>query len=313
MPKYLTVAQYQRSADGMATASVLASEVLASFIQRAEADVDSYMGFDLLLGGFEPHTAWYQEAWNQHSLKTRIPNTPVPVRNVSAYKIQVSNVSTAGAGFFAQINPGDIVFNVQAGYVEIVPLTAVTYALTPVLIALGMQPPVVQMDYEVGFFLAVRGDTLYDTGDHTTYRATRGFWAQTYTQAINIRPLILPPVPPVIYANANPVASANYSVNYTEGSVTFTTAQTSLPSITADYTYQIPDPVKAATIAQTSYLIGQSDLNSLGMQGVMTAHNDHQEIRRDYPTRDTQFSVTHPALCRTALGLLMRYGEQPIA
>jgi len=282
--------------------------VLANFIARAEADIDAYMGFELSLGGFEPHFAWYQEAWNQQTLKTRIPNTPVPVRQVTRYRIQVSNVSTAGAGFFANINTGDVTLNIFGGYVEIVPLQAVTYAMTPVLVALGLNPPVVQMDYEVGYNLAAFGDTLYDTGDHVNFRALRGFWATGYTVALSIQPFLLPPSTPVIYVNGAPVGS--YTINYAEGLVTFNSMTTG--TVTADYQYVIPDPVRAATIAQTSYLIGQADLNALGMQGILLARNNTQELRRDSITHDNAFSIQHSGMSRTASNLLDQYRAIPI-
>lgn len=304
MGRYLTPSQYSRSADGMSSAIGMSAEILDSFIQRACADIDGFMGFDPLLGGFDPHNAWYQEAWNQKTLKTRIPNTPVPIRNINRYRIQVSNVSTAGAGFFANINSGDCTFNIFGGYVEIVPLQAVTYAMTPVLVGLGMNPPVVQIDYQVGYYLPSFGETLYDSGDHTTYRSLHGFWASNYNTALSIQPFQLPPVPPVVYINGT-AQNGNYTINYVEGTVTFNAEQATSISVTADLTYQIPDLVKAAAVAQTSYLIGQTDLNQLGMQGIDLARNDHQEIKRYKSDRD--------GLCPTAKQLLDQIVEIPIA
>lgn len=277
MPKYLTPTQYQRSADGMITADGMPLETLASFIQRAEADIDAFMQFDPNQGGFEPHVVWYQTAWDHKNLKTRIPNRPVPIRDVNRYRIQVSNVSQAGAGFFANINKGDVVFNLFDQYIEIVPLQSITYSMTPVIIALGLNPPLVQVDYEVGFYLGAFGDTLYDVGDGLHFRSLRGFWASTYTMAAFAWPNLLPSVPPVVYVNG--VVANAYTVNYTEGQITFSTSQSG-NSVTADYTYQIPDLVKAATIAQTSWVIGQSDLNYQGLSGIESAKNDDQTIRR---------------------------------
>lgn len=281
MPKYLTPMQYWLADDGLATAQppTMALQTIARYIQRAEAQIDSFLGFDLRLGGFEPHTAWIQAAWDYRTLKTRIPDDLVPVRQALRYRIQVSNISAAGAGFFATINTGDVAYNTFGGYVEIVPLQSITYAMTPVLIEMGMRPPVVQLDYEVGYYLAATGDPLYDLGDHQTYRAVRGFWATSYDQAASIQPLTLPPVPAVVYVNGV-AQTTGYTVDAAEGSVTFTTAQAAAASVTADYTYQIPDVVQAATIAQTSFLFGQRDLNLAGMNGVMMSKNDHQVLHR---------------------------------
>jgi hypothetical protein len=314
MPKYLTPGQYLRSSDGMQTAAGLSQEVVATFIQRAESAIDNtIMQFDPLLGGFEPHTVWYQKQWDYASLKTQLPNRPVPIRDVSRYSIQVSNVSQSGAGFFANINKGDIVFHVFDQYIELVPLQSITYSMTPVIIALGLNPPIVQVEYSVGFYVPVFGDTLYDSGDGLTFRAIRGFWANTYAMAAFAQPQTpsaIPPVPPVVYSNGVVVSSANYTVNYTEGQVTFNTSQTG-NTITANYTSQIPDLVKAAAIAQTSWIIGQADLNALGMAGIDSAKNNDQMIRRPYTRRSIpgqKFSVSHEAL-----ELLAGYQQMAIA
>jgi hypothetical protein len=291
MPRYLTPQQYLRSSDGMETAKGMTQETVASFIQRAESDIDyTIMQFDPLLGGFDPHECWYQQAWSPTTLKTRIPNRPVPIRNVTRYRIQVSNVSQAGAGFFANINIGDVIFQVFDQYIEIVPLQSITYAMTPVIIALGLNPPIVQVDYQVGFYIASYGDTLYDSGNGLTFRSLRGFWATTYTMANFAQPNKMPPIPPVVYVNGIVVSSATYTLNATEGAITFLTSQAG-NTVTADYTYQVPDLVKMATIAQTSWIIGQADLNALGMSGVEYAKNNDQLVRRMRQSQKESVSI----------------------
>lgn len=301
MSKYLTPSQYLRSADGMQTAAGLSQETIAWFIQRAESDIDyTIMQFDPLLGGFEPHQCWYQQQWDNNTLKTQIPNRPVPIRNVTRYRIQVSNVSQAGAGFFANINIGDIVFHVFDQYIEIVPLQSITYAMTPVIIALGLNPPIVQVDYEVGFYIPYFGDTLYDSGDGLTFRAIRGFWATTYGMAQFAVPNQVPQVPPVIYSNGSAIAPSNYTLNAIEGQVKFNSSQAG-NTITADYAAQIPDLVKTAAIAQTSWIIGQSDLNALGMNGIEYAKNNDQAMRRIRPVRGVQAKESVSYVAQEAL------------
>jgi hypothetical protein len=289
----------------MYTAESMTEDTLASFIQRAESDIDTYLKFDLLLGGFEPHTIWYQEAWDHVTLKTSIPNKPSPIRRVTRYRIQVSNVSQAGAGFFANINEGDIVFHVFDQYIEIVPLQSITYSMTPVIIALGLNPPIVQVDLETGFYIPAWKDRLYDSGDSLTYRSLRGFWADTYTMSIFAWPRVLPAVPPNIYVNGV-LQTTGYTVDYTEGTVTFNSTQAG-NTITADYTYQIPDPVKHATIAQTTWLIGQADLNSMGFSGLESARDDRQEAKRMKPMAGT------PNMSPAAASALSPYVDIAIA
>ena len=287
MPKYLTVLHYQAADDGVSLSN-LSNASLARTIARAESDIDAFVGFDLKQGGFEPHQVWLQSKFDERTLKTRTPNYPVPIRQVTRYRIQVSNISTAGAGFFANISPADATLNVNDGYVEIIPLQSITYSLSPVLVQLGLRPPIVQMDCEVGYFLAAFGDTLYPVDDqYLTFAALRGFWAQTYTQSLASQPNQLPPIPPVVYVNGVAQATSVYSINYNEGSVTFATQQLNA-SVTADYTYTIPDNIRDATIARTTYLLGQRALNQAGLQGLDFARTGDQQIKRHANADQTQ-------------------------
>lgn len=308
MAKYLTVNQYLAADDGVPFVSTLPVTTVARMVARAESAIDSYMGFDLRLGGFEPHTAWVQFPWDYHNLRTRVPNIPVPIRTVTRYRIQISNISTAGAGFFANINAGDVAYNVFDSYVEIVPLQAVTYSLVPVIVQLGLQPPIVQMDYEVGYYLPSFSEPFYDSGDGKTWRALRGFWATSYDTALNIQPNVLPPIPPVIYINGVKQTSG-YTINTTEGTVTFSSPQTG-QTITGDITYTIPDTVRDAAIAQTSWLLGQRNLNTEGMLGLESSSAQGRNLRRGRV--NPRESNARTALAHEALALLEPYVEIPV-
>ena len=285
MPKYLSTWQYRNFSYGVITADVN-DFTLAQFITAAETDIDTHMGFSIQLGGFEQHRAWVQQAWDEESLKTRVPNFPVPVQSVYGYKIQVSNLSGAGAGFFATINPGDLSINVFEGYVEIVQLQAVTYSLSPVILQLGLKPPIVQFEYQAGFLLPYFGEILYNSGDNQTYYASRGFFAMTYSQALSIQPIQLPPIPPVVYKNSVAQNSSTYSVNATDGIVTFNSSVLPTDIITMDYTTTIPDAVKQAAVSRTNWLLGQRNLNRLGMMGLEFVQGDReQRIKRAIPSQ----------------------------
>ena len=310
MPKYLTT-QMMRDADTGVLTPEVTDRQLTQWIQNAEADIDSFMGFTLNTGGFEQHRAWVQADWDYSTLRTKVPNWPVPAQNIYGYKIQVSNVSTAGSGFFATINPGDVVINYYGAYVEIVPLQAVTYSLSPVLLQLGLKPPLVQMEYQAGFYFSNLGSTLINKGDNLTYYAQDGFWATTYNVALHIQPMVLPPVPPVIYANGNVVASNLYTINATEGTVTFNVARSASDVITGDYTHTIPRNVKHATIARTTWLLGQRQLAKTGLVGLEVASGGEQRAQR---IRSSQRVGTHypsvlEVLDAETVGKLLEYTQ----
>jgi hypothetical protein len=268
------------------------------------------MQFDLDRGGFEPHTIWLQGGFDERTRRLKTPNFAVPTRRILRYRIQVSNLTSSGAGFFANIQPTDCAINVSEQYVEIVPLQSITYSLAPVLVQLGLHPPIVQMDCEVGFYVASFGETLYPAGGGT-YVAPRGYWTTTYTQSLATQPYILPPIPPVIYLNGV-VQTTGYTINTVEGSVTFSPVPLNSPTVTADLTYVIPDNVRDATVAQVTYLLGMRNLNKQGMQGLGMARNADVEIRttESYPAR---FQTDTGALCDASAHKLMAYIAIPVA
>lgn len=308
MPKYLTVQQFKnQSAYPVSVDPTLTDMVLANTIARAEAQIDSFMQFDLRLGGFEPHTGWVQQQWDAKRLRVRIPNFPVPVRQALRYQIQVSNLSTSGAGFMATINPNDIAYNVFDFYVEIVPLQSITYSLAPVLVQLGLRPPIVQWDYSAGFYIASLGERLINNGDNVTYSALRGFWATSYAQALSLQPVSLPPTTQTVYVNGSAVSSSTYTLDSTEGSVAFTSPRSSFDIVTLDYTYTIPDAVRTATVAQTTWLLGQRNLAIRNMVGLWRLSMGNMTYER--PRGDETVSF----LCEEARLSLLAYQSVPVA
>lgn len=303
MAKYLTVRQYQALDDGITT-STLSALALATYITRAEAAVDAHMGFEPRLGGFETHSVWFEHKWDAESLRSPFPNRPVPVQAVVRYRIQTSNLSTSGAGYFATITATDATINEFDEYIEIVPLQSVTYSLTPLLLALGLKDPIVQEDVTVGYYLPQLGDTLYNNGDNKTYYATRGFWASAYNQAEHVQPNTLPPIPPVVYRNGAVVPSSDYMVLWAEGGVAFTAANSASDVITADYTATIPDEVMAATTEQVTHLLSKRALNKAGMTDLQLIQNADQRLQR--PIERGKVSAAIDALCSEAVKYLSR-------
>lgn len=287
MPKYLSPLAYRFAYDGLvepATSTTLYPDaLLASLIARSEAAIDAYVGMPLLTNnGFAPGVLGFvQQGFDMvggfGARKLRIPTPLVPVRNIKRIQIHISNASPSGEPLLAILEPGEVIINNWDGYCECIALT-LTYSLSAVVWELGANPPLAEWDLECGFYLPYLGDTLYDTGNGLTFRALRGFWASTYTQAPSAQPLTLPPVPPVIYLNGV-VQASGFSINYAEGSVTFTTSQSG-QTVTADYTATIPEVIREAAIDQVTYLLQQRALNQAGMGGLEQARSADFFARR---------------------------------
>lgn len=292
MTRYLTPGQFRSFDVGLPGIGIPANTgvqdtTIARMIARAESDIDAEMGFPLHLGGggFEPHTVQvYQPPFDMRTRKIRVPLFPLTVRNVLRYRIQISNVSSSSsAGLYADVSKFDAIVNDTLGYIEIVPLQ-LTYSGLAAIWSLGLDPPIDNVDLDMGFYLQALGDTLFlDTTDSSnkTYRALRTFWASTYNLAIHLQPLTLPPVPPNVYVGGTLQAANTYTVNYSEGQVVFNSAPGTAAVVTADYTYTIPDQVRDACLDQAVWLLGQRQLNLMGvLPGLDLVRSGGREARR---------------------------------
>ena len=311
MSKYLTSQAYRYAYEGLVEPSTttVTDLMLASLISRAEAAIDAYVGASLLTNnGFAPGVlGMVQQGFDMTggfgARKLRFPTPLVPVRNIKRIQIHISNASSSGDPLVAILEPGEVVINNWDGYCECIALT-LTYSLSAVVWELGTNPPIAEWDLECGYYLPYLGDPLYDTGNGLLFRSLRGFWASTYTQASSNRPMTLPPVPPSIYVNGA-LQTSGYTINYSEGSVTFNTSQSG-QTVTADYTTTIPELVREATISQVTYLLQQRMLNQMGMGGLEQARSADFFARRSR-TDDTE----EDQLCAKARMKLAAY--KPIA
>lgn len=329
---------YTRADEGLTFLGTLKPNALKRYITRAEAMIDSYCGFDQRYGGFEPHTVWVQSKWNRITLRTYVPNWPVPIRGAKRYRIQVSmqGGNVPSSGFFAEIAVGDVAYNTTDNYVEIVPLQAIMYSLLPVIVELGLKPPIISMDVEMGYFLDQKAEILDDNGDHQTYYTQRGHWALSYTQNASIMPFTPPTVAyasataPLNYTNPlpwvqNPGAlpyiiykngvaqTAGFVADPVEGSVIFTSPILNTDTVTMDYTFTIPDAVREATLVQATYLLAMRDLARQGLRVADTIATDQQRLQRRSRGIIGMSPGDEPGLDPLAITLLQPYRQLAIA
>lgn len=303
MPKYLTVNQYLAADEAVPSIDVLTTTQLTTYIRRAERSIDTALLFDPRIGGFEPHAAWIQQPFDMDTRKTRIPNTPIPIRAVQRYSIQIANASTeSGAGFFTDVSQADIALNTYGGYIEVLPLQAILYTLVPVFSPFGMEPPVVQVEYTVGYYFPVTSETL-TTEDNQTYQAENGFWASAIDLAPSLMPTSFSYPTPTVYVNGA-VQTTGFTLDTSEGTVKFAATRADSDIVTADYSYQIPPAVVEATIAQTSYLLALRELNQYGMNALGRLSSDGQSL-----STNAYNSALH-GLCPRARDLLSVYLDE---
>jgi hypothetical protein len=213
MARYITPSRYRYAGDGLLgpNDSSVEDYELEMLIDRAEAAIDAYMAFPTRLqNGFAPGIYFMQEPFYFRNRKNSLPIPPVPARQVTRLRVHISNVGSTvpisgGAataqGLYAILDPGEIVLNNDDQYGETISLT-LTYSLSSVIWELGLDPPILEVDLETGYYLPHYGEKLYNmNGDLMLYRARAGYWASTFDMAPSILPNQLPSVPPLIYKN----------------------------------------------------------------------------------------------------------------
>lgn len=307
MPKYVSLRQFLAASEGLPMLDSNPSPTLLNeYLRRAEADIDSALNFDTRQGGFEPHTVYIQQPFDPNVRKTRVETFPIPPRKVTRYQIQIGIANILGTGAFADIQGTEANINMEQGYIEILPLYALTYSTVPFMMPFGLNPPLAHVEYTSGFYLPVFGETATNLGDNLTYSLLRGFLASSYDVAtMDVPTTYTPAAPPNVYVNGTLQASDGsvYTIDYTEGLITFLVAQAATAIVTCDYIYQIPDDVREATVYQASYLLAQRELNQFGMRALTNMTDSGRGISRQ-PLPGT--------LCPEAAYRLRKYKTTPM-
>jgi len=249
--KYLTPTFYRASGEGVPLSGVT-DLALARFIARAESDIDQYCH----LVSLAPHTIEDEvREWNPASRRYYYGESPMPVSAISRFLIQISTNAQTGDDLAANVSPNDIVINAQEGWFEVVSMTTLTMGLTPVLLNLGLSTTLAHVDYTCGFTYAIDDEPLF-SADNLTYASARCLWDAAVT--------------PTVKKNGVTVESG-YTVDFTEGIVTFASANQPSDQITASYTHHVPDTVRDAAIEIVSARLGERGLQQAGLTGLQEA------------------------------------------
>ncbi len=202
----------------------------------------------------ETHTGFYVRPYNPQMVSVTVANSPYQSINrlwiyVLKWFIEVDITSPAS---YMQDFP-------DYGYFRIVPLlsSAGTGTGSPIpaaildKVALG----VLWINYTFGYGSPQTGMVVPATdASYKTYQLPVGYRLWAPDQTTNV------------YKNGALVPSANYTIDYPNGMITFSSANVITDVITADFVTNesIPSDIKDATILVASHLIGQALQNPIG-------------------------------------------------
>jgi len=195
-----------------------------------------------------------------------------PIKAVSALRIYVTNTQ------YTDFDASELFVNKTIGAIEIVSfaLTSSTPFGAFVLPNLGLQTPLAKVSYTYGYELAAVDEVLEPT-DARTYRAVNQFWDDSdVTVAVN-------------GAAANP---GDYTVDRTEGTITFNSAQAADVVVSASYGYTLPQDIAMATGLIAHDMITEKQLHDKGMGNVRTLRVGEITIDRGRDLSSVQRDAT---------------------
>jgi len=185
-----------------------------------------------------------------------------PIKAITRLTIDVT------AAMHVDIGGSDIYVNNTEGYVEVTALAAVTFGIFPQAVVpnLGLLIPTARAEYTYGWTFTETRDELYFS-DGRTFSSSHLSWATVPA--------------PVVYVNGVAAsAPADYSVDYANGTVTFTTQKSATDAVTASYTYTLPSAIQEATGIIATALLGETELAKKGMTGLSTIKVDELTLSR---------------------------------
>lgn len=267
---YLTPSRFKTMGMGNDTSTV-SDITLRSLIDQAAQLVNSYCAVPAtpqrhdFRGGAvvgEQHRWPLPEMTFSNQSSRRVYPFHQPLRAITNFTVKFTNT------YSVNVDPANLYVNATESWAEVVSIAAIVSGVYPVGINFGLYTPVAEVSYTYGWRYAVTSELLQATsGAFTVYQAPNQFWATD--------------VVPVVRVNGS-IVGTGFTLDYTEGTVTFSPAKITTDVVTLDYTYTMPSAIAWATAMLTSKLLAESDLIAKGMGNLASIRVEEVELRRTY-------------------------------
>lgn len=182
-----------------------------------------------------------------------------PLRSITKFVVHFTNTYTV------EVDPTNLYVNQTYSWAEVVSIAAIVSGVYPVGINFGLYTPVAEIDYTYGWQIPVTGEVLSATDSTHVYQAANQFWLASST--------------PKVYVNGV-LQSTGYTTDFTEGTVTFTTALLDTDVVTLDYTTTLPSGIAMATGHLAATFMSEGDLIAKGMGNLASIRVEEVELRR---------------------------------
>lgn len=252
MAKYITAQKWLTMAFGTDT-SDLDEQELESLCHQASLMVDVYCNtpripqqHDFRGGTITGEQHYWRYPYGDMDVgQRRVYPYHWPIKSVERLRIYVTKTQ------YVEISANDLYINNTERYIEVVSLALTSSGLFNALIVpnVGLATPTAVVDYTYGWDFAVVGESLTPT-DAMLWRAENQYWSSSPA--------------PVIYVGGQ-AQSSGYTVDYTEGTVTFDAMQAPDTRVTVDYHYRLPREIMYGAGWVVADLHGEAELHAKGM------------------------------------------------
>lgn len=269
MSLYVTPERYKAMGTGFDLSGVEDYE-LRAILNRASAVVDAYCNVPSLPDKYDFRGGTITEEEHEWLIFNEPVKPPLkfrrfyfmhrPLRTVTDFKIYVTNRQ------YVDIENEDLFVNNSEQYVEVVALAVTSVGIfgSTVLPNIGLYRPIAKMSYTYGYRFKVT-DEVIDATDGLTYRAENQWWVATETITVKRNGVTI---------------TDGFTVDTTEGTVTFAAANAASDVISVSYTYSLPQPIAQATAIIGGHLLSERGFAAKELSGVRAVRLAELEIAR---------------------------------
>ncbi len=281
--RYLTPDRYRVMGSGVDASDIPDTE-LASAIARAEDMAEAFCHVSMLPqrhdfrgGTITDETHPFGEG------QVRVFPRHRPVKEVISYQVYATN------NVYIEVSPDQLFVEPRGGWVEIVALSMSPVGFWAATDLISLTHPVLKLDYTYGYDFVVVDEQLA-SADQQTYRAQNQFWDAD----------------PEIKRD-DTVITTGFTVNRTEGTVTFDVPENYSSSITASYIHHLPSNIPQAVAIISTAMLNERELVGKGLGNLAEIQVEEVRLRRD--ARRTGTMVVAEAIPSAAQALLAPFRQ----
>lgn len=269
----LSPARYQRMGYGLALPTGYTLSQLRTALIQAQDQVTRYCNAPMQPQAFDWRGGTMTDEQHQWKIVNPLAYGPGARRvylNAGPIKTVTGLVLDLGKTYTVTIDPTtDVYINRMERYVEIVAIAPTIVGNYPLNINLGLYNPVSRTSYTYGWSFDVSGDQL-ESETPTVYSAAYGNWDEA--------------VEPVVFLGDTEQDPDDYTVNYDDGTITFTTAPSPGVIVSADYTYLVPSPIVDAIGMTATAFLNSARMAQRGMAGLSSLRVAEVSLTRMQPS-----------------------------